>query len=110
MRFGTNCKALCICGILLALSACLIESDAQEEYLGEELKQLSDPTPSATPTSRARQDFSFFDTAVTMFVVLILIIGLIILLGFTMKRGTSRDMLPPEMWISSIKYIHNIEK
>lgn len=78
-------KALLFYGLIAALSASPVRALAQEGYLEQELKELSAATPSPTPLQAAPNDFSFFNTAATMFVVLLLIIGLIVLLGFVLK-------------------------
>jgi len=55
---------------------------AKGEYLGNELNDLASPSPSPSPPKEAAP--SFTEMSVRMFIVLTIIIGLIILLGFFM--------------------------
>ena len=57
---------------------------AKGEYLGNELNDLASPSPSSSPPKEAAP--SFTEMSVRMFIVLTIIIGLIILLGFFMRK------------------------
>ena len=65
--------------VLLALAISLVRA-AEAPYLQRQIDQLASPTPPAVPEP------SFTQLAVKMFVVLLVIIGLIVLVGFGMRR------------------------
>ncbi len=69
-----------VAGALLA-SVLPVPLWAQGEYLGNDLDELASPSPS--PPKEAP---SFTKMSVRMFIVLIVIVGLIILLGFFMRK------------------------
>lgn len=69
-----------VAGALLA-SVLPVPLWAQGEYLGNELDELASPSP--PPPKKAP---SFTEMSVRMFIVLIVIVGLIILLGFFMRK------------------------
>lgn len=81
MRGKAYLGFILIAGVLL-VSVLLVPLWAQGEYLGNALDELASPSPS--PPKEAP---SFTEMSVRMFIVLIVIVGLIILLGFFMRKS-----------------------
>jgi len=71
--------------LIIFAYAAPICSWAQEGYLNQELQNLASPTPTPAPAAPAEEP-SFTQLSVRMFIVLIIIVGLIILLGFGMRK------------------------
>jgi len=69
--------------LIIFASFAPIDSWAQEGYLNQELDNLASPTP--VPAAPADEP-SFTQLSVRMFIVLTVIVGLIILLGFGMRK------------------------
>ncbi len=69
--------------LIIFASATGIGAWAQEGYLNQELGDLSSPSPA--PAAPAGEP-SFTNLSVRMFIVLMVIVGLIILLGFGMRK------------------------
>ncbi|MBN1593689.1 MAG: flagellar biosynthetic protein FliO [Candidatus Coatesbacteria bacterium] len=67
----------------LCFIACGVPVLCQEDYLDRELGGLSSPPPSGTSPP---EEPSFASLSIRMFIVLLVIIGMIILLGFGMKK------------------------
>ena len=80
MKHSSSVLALTL---IIFASATGIGAWAQEGYLNQELGDLASPSP--TPAAPAGEP-SFTQTAVEMFIYLTIIVGLIILLGFGMRK------------------------
>jgi len=84
MRGKAYLGFILVAGALLA-SVLPVPLWAQGEYLGNALDELASPSPSPSP-SPPKAAPSFTEMSVRMFIVLIVIVGLIILLGFFMRK------------------------
>ncbi len=70
----------------LVIFATPIGGRAQERYLNQELESLASPSPEPAASAAPADEPSFMQLSVRMFIVLTVVVGLIILLGFGMKR------------------------
>ncbi|MBN2207931.1 MAG: flagellar biosynthetic protein FliO [Candidatus Coatesbacteria bacterium] len=83
-RLGIMCfSPLFFLFLITVASFAPVDSWAQEGYLNQELDNLASPSPA---TAVPAEEPSFTQLSVRMFIVLIVIVGLIILLGFGMRK------------------------
>jgi len=84
---GTRClKPVIFLTLIIFASATPIDGWAQEGYLNQELESLVSPSPAPPASAAPADEPSFVRLSVRMFIVLTVIVGLIILLGFGMRR------------------------
>ena len=84
---GTRCfKPVVSLILIIFASATPIDGWAQEGYLNQELENLAAPSPTPAASAAPADEPSFVRLSVRMFIVLTVIVGLIVLLGFGMRR------------------------
>jgi len=83
----TKCfKSLFFLSLIILALLTPIDSWAQEDYLNEELESFVSPSPTPAASAAQANEPSFVRLSVRMFIVLTIIVGLIILVGFGMRR------------------------
>ncbi len=84
---GIRCfKLVFFLSLVIFASATPIGGRAQERYLNQELESLASPSPESAASAAPADEPSFMQLSVRMFIVLTVVVGLIILLGFGMRR------------------------